>query len=140
MDSLKTIPDDLWFQSFREGSWGIVDVIAHFISWDRFIIENRILYVLKNEPFSKMGIDVEDINRAASQYARSGIMKDQLIITVIARLQQISAEQLNNTLETPILGCKTFGELACVTLMHEAAHMGQIQAMKRIIEHVGVKN
>jgi hypothetical protein len=61
-------------------------------------------------------------------------LKDQL-----ARIQQISAEQLNNTLETPFLGCKTFGELACVTLMHEAAHMGQIQAMKRLIEHVGVK-
>lgn len=62
-------------------------------------------------------------------------LKDQL-----ARLQQIPAEQLNNILETPFLGCKTFGELAGITLMHEAAHMGQIQAMKRIIEHVGVKN
>ncbi|RBN37679.1 DinB family protein, partial [Priestia megaterium] len=62
-------------------------------------------------------------------------LKDQL-----ARIQQVPAEQLNNTLEKPFLGCKTFGELAGVTLMHEATHMGQIQAMKRIIEHVGVKN
>jgi len=62
-------------------------------------------------------------------------LKDQLV-----RIQQIPAEQLNNTLEKPFLGCKTFGELAGVTLMHEATHMGQIQAMKRIIEHVGVKN
>ncbi|NRD77663.1 DinB family protein [Bacillus sp. BRMEA1] len=68
---------------------------------------------------------------------------DELIVQLkdqLARIRQIPAEQLNNTLETPILGCKTSGELACITLMHEAAHMGQIQAMKRIIEHASVKN
>ncbi|MED3562851.1 DinB family protein [Bacillus xiapuensis] len=68
---------------------------------------------------------------------------DELILQLkeqLPRIKQISAEQLNNTLDTPFLGCKTFGELACVTLMHESVHLGQIQAMKRIIEHVGVKS
>lgn len=58
----------------------------------------------------------------------------------LVRLQQIPVEQLNNTLETPFLGCETFGELAGFTLMHEAAHMGQIHAMKRIIERVSVNS
>ncbi|MGG3653973.1 DinB family protein [Bacillus pseudomycoides] len=62
-------------------------------------------------------------------------LKDQLV-----RLQQIPAEQLNETLEKSFMGLETFGELAGLTLMHEANHLGQIQAMKRIIEHAGLKN
>ncbi|MFC4801795.1 DinB family protein [Neobacillus sp. GCM10023253] len=66
---------------------------------------------------------------------------DELIVQLkdqLDRLQQIPAEQLNISLDTPLMGCKTFGELAGLTLMHEAAHMGQIQAMIRVIEHVSV--
>lgn len=62
-------------------------------------------------------------------------LKDQL-----TRLKQIPPEQLDQDLDTPFLGCKTVGELAGLTLMHEATHMGQIQAMKRMIEHVSLKN
>ncbi|WP_242220492.1 DinB family protein [Bacillus cereus group sp. BfR-BA-01380] len=62
-------------------------------------------------------------------------LKDQLV-----RLQQIPAERLNEKLEKPFMVLETFGELAGLTLMHEANHLGQIQAMKRIIEHTGVKN
>ena len=68
---------------------------------------------------------------------------DQLVVQLkdqLTRLKQISTEQLDQDLDTPFLGCKTVGELAGLTLMHEATHMGQIQAMKRIIEHVSVKN
>lgn len=68
---------------------------------------------------------------------------DQLLVQLkdqLTRLKQISTEQLDQDLNTPFLGCKTVGELAGLTLMHEATHMGQIQAMKRMIEHVSVKN
>ena len=68
---------------------------------------------------------------------------DQLIVQLkgqLTRLKQISTEQLDQDLDKPFLGCKTVGELAGLTLMHEATHMGQIQAMKRMIEHVSVKN
>jgi len=67
---------------------------------------------------------------------------DQLIVQLkgqLTRLKQISTEQLDQDLDTPYLGCKTGGELAGLTLMHEATHMGQIQAMKSMIEHVSVK-
>jgi hypothetical protein len=47
--SLKSISDELWFKPFREGSWGIADVLAHFISWDRFIIENRVSYLFEHD-------------------------------------------------------------------------------------------
>lgn len=68
---------------------------------------------------------------------------DQLVVQLkdqLTRLKQIPPEQLDQDLDTPFLGCKTVGELAGLTIMHEATHMGQIQAMKRLIEHVSLKN
>lgn len=62
-------------------------------------------------------------------------LKDQLV-----RLKQIPAERFNKTLEKPFMGLETFGELAGFVLFHEANHMGQIQAMKRLIQHTGVKS
>ncbi|MBT2618445.1 MULTISPECIES: DinB family protein [unclassified Bacillus (in: firmicutes)] len=68
---------------------------------------------------------------------------DQLVVQLkdqLTRLKQIPPEQLDQDLDTPFLGCNTVGELAGLTLMHEATHMGQIQAVKRMIEHVSLKN
>lgn len=59
-------------------------------------------------------------------------LKDQLV-----RIHQIPAERLNERLEKPIMGLETFGELACLAILDEATHMGQMKAMKRIIEHSG---
>ena len=28
---LKQVADDIWFQPFKEGSWGTAEVISHFI-------------------------------------------------------------------------------------------------------------
>lgn len=53
------------------------------------------------------------------------------------RLQQIPAEQLNETLEEPFVGLETFGELAGFAIVHEAIHIGKIQEMERVIELPG---
>ncbi|MFB4169074.1 DinB family protein [Virgibacillus sp. JSM 102003] len=59
-------------------------------------------------------------------------LKDQLV-----RIQQIPAERLNETLDEslghPFKGVTTLEELVSLLLMHEGTHMGQINAMKRII-------
>lgn len=62
-------------------------------------------------------------------------LKDQLI-----RLQQIPAEHLKETIQSPFMGFETFGELAGMAVLHESNHLGHIQAMKRVIEHERVKN
>ncbi|REE67303.1 DinB family protein [Paenibacillus taihuensis] len=77
--SLRSISNELWFKSFLAGSWGTADVISHFISWDQFMIKNRIPYILKGKSFPKISVDVESINKGAINYARSGITKEELI-------------------------------------------------------------
>lgn len=57
----------------------------------------------------------------------------------IQRMKEIPAESFNEKLKSPFLGLETFGEVAHFGIFHEAAHLGQIQAMKRVIESAQVK-
>jgi uncharacterized damage-inducible protein DinB len=52
----------------------------------------------------------------------------------IARINGIPAESFEQKLKTPFLGQETFGELANFAIFHESIHLGQMQAMKRIIK------
>lgn len=56
-------------------------------------------------------------------------LKDQL-----NRMKEVPAERFNVKLKQPILGQQTFGELINFQLFHENIHLGQIQAMRRVIK------
>ena len=49
------------------------------------------------------------------------------------RIKEIPAESFKEKLQTPFLGQETYGEVANFALFHEAIHLGQIQAMKRVV-------
>lgn len=77
--TLQRVPDDIWFQALREGSWAIADVISHFIVWDVFLIQDRIPYFISKQSVPNVPIDVEEMNKGAIKYARSGISKKELL-------------------------------------------------------------
>lgn len=52
----------------------------------------------------------------------------------LGRIKAIPAESFSEKLKTPFLGQETFGEIANFAVFHESLHLGQIQAMKRVIE------
>ena len=56
-------------------------------------------------------------------------LKDQ-----VKRMKEIPVESFSKTLKTPFLGLETFGELANFAIFHEANHLGQILAMKRVVQ------
>jgi len=61
-------------------------------------------------------------------------LKDQM-----NRIKEIPAESFSERLKTPFLGQETFGELANFAIFHEAIHLGQIQAMNRVIKTANTK-
>jgi len=131
VQSLSTLSDELWFKAFHEGSWGTADVIAHFISWDRFMMEHRITYVLNDEPPPQHPIDVHAINQAASHYARSGISKHELIAAFISVRQQIVSliEAIpNDKFPLPLPGKESLTLTAYLESMiqHDLNHQEQI--------------
>ncbi|MGG2933689.1 DinB family protein [Bacillus pacificus] len=77
--TLKGLSDDMWLRSFKNGSWGIADVISHFIIWDDFVIKYRIPYFLSAKSIDYIPTDVEEMNKSAIIYARSGISREELI-------------------------------------------------------------
>lgn len=52
----------------------------------------------------------------------------------LGRIKEVPAERLDEKLKKPFLGLETFGELANMALFHEAYHLGQIHAMKKLIK------
>lgn len=77
--TLQQVPDDIWFQALREDSWAIADVISHFIVWDVFLIKDRIPYFISGQSVPNVPIDVEEMNKGAIKYARSGFSKEGLL-------------------------------------------------------------
>jgi uncharacterized damage-inducible protein DinB len=52
----------------------------------------------------------------------------------IKRIKEIPVESLSERLKQPFLGAETYGELANFAIFHESSHLGQMHAMKRVIE------
>ncbi|MBO9129880.1 DinB family protein [Bacillus sp. 165] len=52
----------------------------------------------------------------------------------VERIKTIPAEVFEKALPEPFLGLETIGELYGMMLYHEADHLGQMKAMKRIVE------
>ncbi|KPB03768.1 DinB family protein [Bacillus sp. CHD6a] len=130
--TLKNISNDLWFKPFREGSWGTADVIAHFISWDKFLIEKRIYFLLREKDFPKTNVTGESINQEASKYARSGISKEDLISEFIYVRKNL-VTQLGNVkpekFDQPCPGKKhiTLCEYFVGMIDHDLKHKEQIE-------------
>lgn len=57
----------------------------------------------------------------------------------IKRIKEIPPVSFSEKLKTPFLGQETYGELANFAIFHESMHLGQIQAMKRLLQSAVTK-
>ncbi|MGG0722370.1 DinB family protein [Bacillus mycoides] len=101
--TLNGISEDIWFQPFKKGSWAIADVISHFIVWDEFLMKYRIPYFISGQSVPNVPTDVEEMNKGAIKYARSGISKEELIDQfsftrkqLVDQINQISARNFKD--------------------------------------------
>ncbi|MBE7123044.1 DinB family protein [Bacillus cereus] len=101
--TLNGISEDIGFEPFRKGSWGIADVISHFIVWDEFLMKYRIPYFISGQSVPNVPTDVEEMNKGAIKYARSGISKEELIDQfsftrkqLVDQINQISAQNFKD--------------------------------------------
>ncbi|MBT2694845.1 DinB family protein [Bacillus sp. ISL-55] len=60
------------------------------------------------------------------------VLTDQLRAQ-LGRIKEVPASILEEKLKKPFLGLETFGELANMALFHEAYHLGQIHAMRKLV-------
>ncbi|MCF6409364.1 DinB family protein [Pseudalkalibacillus salsuginis] len=86
VSSLRTTPDERWLKPIAEGKWSIGEIISHFYFWDRFIFNERLLK-LESDDFKKA--NVEDMNKNASDFAKSGVRREELISMFIQSRKEI---------------------------------------------------
>jgi hypothetical protein len=60
------------------------------------------------------------------------VLRDQLKAQ-LGRIKEVPVSMLDEKLKKPFLGLETFGELANMALFHEAYHLGQIHAMRKLV-------
>lgn len=60
------------------------------------------------------------------------VLRDQMKAQ-LGRIKEVPVSMLEEKLKKPFLGLETFGELANMALFHEAYHLGQIHAMKKLV-------
>jgi hypothetical protein len=60
------------------------------------------------------------------------VLRDQMKLQ-LGRIKEVPASMLDEKLKKPFLGLETFGELANMALFHEAYHLGQIHAMRKLV-------
>lgn len=131
VQSLVKISDDLWFSPFAPGKWGTADVIAHFISWDQFIIDNRLIYIRNHTPIPEKSVEVEQMNKEASNFARNGIAKEVLIQKCIDTRKQLTElmEEIDEERYSKALFKEkeiTLNEYLIGFLSHDQKHQEQI--------------
>ncbi|SDY86814.1 DinB family protein [Bacillus sp. 166amftsu] len=129
---LKSLPDHIWFKSFRNGSWGIADVISHFIIWDEFLIQHRVSYFIHLESLTNVSNDVEKMNNSAIQYARSGISKDGIInqftLTrerLVSLIKEIPSQNFNNDYQFGKESMK-LNDYFLILVQHDLKHKKEI--------------
>ncbi|MBT2683883.1 DinB family protein [Bacillus sp. ISL-37] len=61
------------------------------------------------------------------------VLRDQMKAQ-LGRIKEVPTSMLDEKLKKPFLGLETFGELANMALFHEAYHLGQIHAMRKLVK------
>ncbi|RJO94607.1 DinB family protein [Exiguobacterium sp. RIT452] len=74
---LEHISEDAWRTPYAEGKWTVAEIVGHLSPWDRFIVAERLPYVLADEPF-RVTPDSQAVNEEAAKMSR----EQQRILTI----------------------------------------------------------
>ncbi|MBM7551869.1 DinB family protein [Thalassobacillus pellis] len=89
IDSLRELEKQQLFAEIQPGKWSIGALAAHFMYWDRFVLENRLLPYVENRSVPVVEVSEQEVNEAAEVYAHSGVEQEELIDQVIAKRLEV---------------------------------------------------
>ncbi|MCK2159067.1 MULTISPECIES: DinB family protein [Exiguobacterium] len=89
---LEHISEEAWRTPYAEGKWTVAEIIGHLSPWDRFLVAERLPYILANEPF-RVKPDSEAVNEEAAKMSR----EQQRILTIDEFL--VSRDRLHRAVE-----------------------------------------
>lgn len=133
-NACRQITDEQWLTPMQPGKWSIAETVSHLISWDHFILEQRLPHVAPGKRLPSVPVDVEKMNGDAARYARSGVARDTLLdqwVSVRSQLLAKLREQSEASFTAPYyIGEKemTLSRYIEGMIEHDMHHRGQMDA------------
>lgn len=90
--SLEHISEEAWRRPYAEGKWTVAEIIGHLSPWDRFLVAERLPFILADEPF-RVKPDSQAVNEEAAKMSR----EQQRILTIDEFL--VSRDRLHRAVE-----------------------------------------
>ncbi|WP_299277225.1 DinB family protein [uncultured Psychroserpens sp.] len=135
-----------WIKSNEgENTWSPYDIIGHFIHGEKtdWMARAKIILSTSNtktfEPYDRFAQQREDQNRPISELLNTfKILRDQNLMTL--KSLNLGVDELNKTGIHPELGVVTLQQLLSAWVVHDLAHLAQINRVmaKQYATNVGV--
>ncbi|NBI27604.1 DinB family protein [Chengkuizengella marina] len=85
--NLNRLEKETIYQPTAKDKWSIAEIISHLMFWDRYILEERMPFMVPNVSL-KSNINVNEMNSKASEYSHSNPF-DEIIDNLIDFRQKI---------------------------------------------------
>lgn len=128
---LEHISEEAWRTPYAEGKWTVAEIIGHLSPWDRFLVAERLPYILANEPF-RVKADSQAVNEEAAKMSR----EQQRILTIdeflVSRdrlhraVELIPEDRLTDTFTSKGKTISLFDFLGAM-MQHDLHHQAQIE-------------
>ncbi|MGX8178988.1 DinB family protein [Exiguobacterium artemiae] len=128
---LEHISEKAWRTPYAEGKWTVAEIIGHLSPWDRFLVAERLPYILANEPF-RVKPDSQAVNEEAAKMSR----EQQRILTIdeflVSRdrlhraVELIPEDRLTDTFTSKGKTISLFDFLGAM-MQHDLHHQAQIE-------------
>lgn len=92
---MSNLDEQLLRKPIEEGKWSSIEIIGHFNTWDEFVLQYRIPYLLKSEHLPK-GPNTKDFNTQSALLA-----KNEDIEVTIKKCIRIRNKLLNHISQIP---------------------------------------
>lgn len=131
VQSLTEVTEEEWRSAIADGKWSIAEIIAHFVPWDEFILDDRLKEFWNNKALPQAP-DVHEMNRQSAERARKEERSETIgrFIAVRTKLLQemkkIEASRWNTSFligQTELTLSSYFQSL----IKHDLHHMEQIK-------------
>ena len=81
--------EKVFFMPIKPGKWSPAEILSHICEWDEYLLIERIPYIHHEAQLTKLDVDVEEVNKKAAVYAKSGISKKQILTETIKQRKRV---------------------------------------------------
>lgn len=137
VEELQHLSEEQWRTPINKGKWSIAEVVGHLISWDEFVLQQRIPFLFKETQLPKSP-DTELINHQASVVSKSRTKEETIEMfidgrkRIIKKIDNLEDDLWNQGFEIGE-GTLTLFSYFFSIVEHDEHHLRQIHRVLRLV-------